>query len=1643
MTKKHYSPIAIDLGAKHTGFFSAHYEQYTHLKNVDNSFLCTLTHDKYQIMMTDRTAARHQRRGYDRRQLAKRLLKLILENVFNLDAVKHQEAISFLINRRGRVLGGDFDDQLLQNFPAEIFEYMEKVDLDATRELIPEKEPIDGYYDLIKHIDELVEKAYLSKDGKEKVKQLSKFIHKYKSLKLESSSYKRGEKPMAIQLEKAEENKDEEGIRKVNKRKKEIAERIFDIDKELKPYDSLPINPFDFTDKYEDPPLEDNENHKDKQKWYAYLLWNIYQILADTIEELNTGHVLRSAYHDHIKEDIHLIAKGTTKEPHSPIDSQLAQLAEAIQNQAAFGPNKDERLDRFINLVGHISNLQLRGLRKYFGDVNLHHKDGDKWDAAKLDCMYTRWLNSLRPKKDEQRKYIDSHKKYMNMKKENSTSSDKSLAISLWLDKSPKETIPPFEDQNNRRPPVCQSLLININAIEQWLPQWRQTIKNLILAYRREDLLSNMLSQWDGIMEEKLFGFANSKMAYKKLLAKQGSKSAEKSQSIGISTEQDAYLLRALQFLLDISNRHREYPILRNLKSDKKDKKERNNTESFLSEHLTDKECKQVIDFCKEYYERASEARAGRLFIRDKNREDLLTLCEEKTKHKKYQTITDFAALFGLTNEDLRKLIGVTDETGQEAIMALEKWLGRFAIKTKTLECAKLQRKHGNWLKTNIDIALSQRKAGEELVKVVDDVENKAEKMAKEIGSALNNNITSERFNSVFTFGQIHNIVYDSRSGNAKNCPCCSLDNQARMARTNEDLVFSARLPGYIARPFDGAIHKLLDANARAIAKAKWGQIEKSGIHEGEIVIPIIIEQNRFDFEENLDRKKGRRPSRRSLENEPEKVYMDKKERIREAGNGICPYTGESIDEVRGELDHILARATTKMTHQTVINSEANLIYVSSRGNRGKSDSELHISELNKKYLQEIFGENEETEIRPIVCERLGLPKHLSRERLDIQQLNELKKNIAVFREFTTFHRLDTETDYITGDGVQQAFRHALFLKPSDPIRQLVEETLKTGLSARVNGTQRYLAKLIADYMDGHINRFNKKSGAKLTVRYDYFEIDANDVQELREGFAYFDESIKKEKMQDKESHAIDALCVFMRMMDMPVMRSRDGGDQGNNPLKLQLPPKIEVPSKDKRFKDKVSDVYFKNFYKKGEADLISLNRKTPNDKYFVHCAIHRDNFYAQKFLPVLITSDDKDPIRVGFSSENSVPVKNKDCSLVVSAAIRFGAGNVYIKHGNHFGGDRTMVDTSRLFSNGIENTPPVEEIESFIKECQDIIKSKGKDYLAILAINKPKAQEFMIENFSTENPTNNKSLWEYLNILNKLAYRTQSAKVMDFLKDKNNNYIDVKAEKVEVLSKIKKKCEVKFDTGKILLPVYHKWESLISNIDLGIPDRESMNNSDLEDILRKFFKVDSPVRKHQRSRATFSLPLVSNEGIFLIKRKGWNDKDIYQISNGPDPREGGINYQKPVIVERNGKKELKPELSQVYRSLKTHYLQMESQTAKGTGIDTSKWYRITDMPKELTGYIKDIEYRVDDVSRPSIRFLLDLPINELDEISKDTLDGIFDSSYLEPRDGADDKLKKLKSSTVRKQEGWLVEWKGSGMNKHVKEMIIKSIDNT
>ncbi len=144
------SPIAIDLGAKNTGVYFAHYEAGKTLGEIEKAGrVYQLEKDAYTLLMQERTSKRHQRRGFDRRQIVKRLFKLIWVEYFKLPWNKDiQQLISFLLNRRGfSYLTEEYDADILREFPRELLSQFPKAVIDELPKTIKDELVSNGNRD--------------------------------------------------------------------------------------------------------------------------------------------------------------------------------------------------------------------------------------------------------------------------------------------------------------------------------------------------------------------------------------------------------------------------------------------------------------------------------------------------------------------------------------------------------------------------------------------------------------------------------------------------------------------------------------------------------------------------------------------------------------------------------------------------------------------------------------------------------------------------------------------------------------------------------------------------------------------------------------------------------------------------------------------------------------------------------------------------------------------------------------------------------------------------------------------------------------------------------------------------------------------------------------------------------------------------------------------------------------------------------------------------------------------------------------------------------------------------------------------------------------------------------------------------------
>ena len=122
-------PVSIDLGSKHTGLFLCELNDSEKKPVVSESVGCLIEMtDLITFKMTERRQKRHQKRNIIRLKMAKRLLLVILKDVYNWDfntmTYKEKEWVFGLMNRRGFSRASEeLDISSLKQVPFQIYQH--------------------------------------------------------------------------------------------------------------------------------------------------------------------------------------------------------------------------------------------------------------------------------------------------------------------------------------------------------------------------------------------------------------------------------------------------------------------------------------------------------------------------------------------------------------------------------------------------------------------------------------------------------------------------------------------------------------------------------------------------------------------------------------------------------------------------------------------------------------------------------------------------------------------------------------------------------------------------------------------------------------------------------------------------------------------------------------------------------------------------------------------------------------------------------------------------------------------------------------------------------------------------------------------------------------------------------------------------------------------------------------------------------------------------------------------------------------------------------------------------------------------------------------------------------------------------------
>ena len=1618
------SPIAVDLGAKYTGAYLAHYKAYSTLDKIEKEGnVYQLEKDNYTLLMENRTAARHQRRGHDRRQMVKRLFKLIWEKGFDLPWDQDiQQTISFLLNRRGfSFLTEEYDAEILSRFPKEAHDLLpEKLQIKANEhgEYNFASSLIEwagkGETKVKKLFEEILYKAYCEKirNSCQEKKEDNDIVKTGKGVKLADTPKFVFERLFAQlpQLKKRIETetysfKNENSQKITAKYNKGESFNIFSfinnnnlktaktiqgkLPTEQKEWLFNPDGKFDIEKSEEK--LADFENVDHCKAHLQHLAFALHKIL----DELQSGGRHRNKYFDEVKEVLKNTRDKRTKKDGSPVGEDYIDRFCKKLHERGYDPFTSDTLSK---LIAHLSNLELKPLRKYFNDKK--HKKGDIWEEKILSNIFENWIlhewrvnleKDKRKVKDEPGDYKKLRKKWNEYAKQKP---DK--VLDFFLETDPFYTIPPYQDNNNRRPPKCQSLILNPVFLDRCYPDWQDwlgALKKLdIVGQYLEDFQTRLTTELKSGKEKTYFSDESSPLFKKD---KSGAEIKKTKQKIQAANSQRRSLkaldARILQFIFDRVKA--SDPLrLNEIFSHAKKWRQRQSTEQEkkqemgkLEESIRDSQLPQSLksprdksassrDLFSEgsflhlacaYYKIRLRARDGRLYIhpeyryvkgrgyentgRFDDKKHLLTYCNHKPRQKKYQLLGDLAGVLQLAPQKLVELVQKQDgRTVDEKLFNYLK--GIEALKANCDRAAKEQKERRGQLKLDIqsvyglihykrkEQSLSQKKAEIKPKQVLQDSRvNEAFKLysfcdrAKEVYLRLTEDLYEAEqqkqqeeelgknpATAVFLLAQINNIAFKERSGNANTCAVCSTDNAQRMhlipsQGQKESHAKAQRLPAIEMRLIDGAVMRMARIVGGAIARDKWEKIKGALGEDKRVHIPIITESNRFEFEPNLREIKNKsKKEDKTLPGMAETRATQKNERIREAGQGICPYTGNKVSG--GDKDHIIPRSSRWGT----LNDEANLIWASDKGNReNKKEQEFSLSKLNAKYKKKQFGNKSDEEIKGWIISQIG---------------NEEGEDFK-FGKYKSFINLNPYE--------QKAFRHALFLI-GDPLRDKVIHAIDNRMRSLVNGTQRYFAETLAK----ELYKKAKKIGKEQLLSFDYFGIEAQDssrgdgihnlreelVKNYRQDLEKYDK--EKGKTQNSYSHLIDAQIAFCMAADA----HRDEGS-----LKLKLGNSglwSRVDKKTGEIKAKKHKIYDASLFNQLEIkensfefNVVLLERllPKPEKQNISHRPLFNENAVAMHFLKLIeVERPQKDSIYLnGFLAlgelEKCLRKRNKN---------RF---NSYEKYGKLLRADE------------VEKYIPLYKKQFKVKEGQGTLLFEkfgdSQENVRIYSLDKKQVYGFLIDNFNT---ASNPDTWQEADVkaleaLCKLWYFTQRQSIIIKEKNKDNIY-SLKSNDIK--------------TGGFINPqIENAWSKLKSEIDV---------SKDIHKQLKEYFLYEKENGKdilknshgHQKVRKNFSLPISKSIG-FLIRKQNWKGEYVYYC------RPASSDFSQTVLHKDEDGAPIGADerLSNAYRKHNIFYGNFKELKKELTPIDKSlaidpNLYYPAEIPKDFESFIVKAENR-------------------------------------------------------------------------------------
>lgn len=1130
--------------------------------------------------------------------------------------------------------------------------------------------------------------------------------------------------------------------------------------RKLKETDLFNMNKRDFSKKLP----EDLDKEEKRQITGAYEM--IVKDVANLLTELDFGHYHRKDYLSAIRKDL---------------------LQDESINSLIVG---NITQDELTNIIGHISNMQLRTLRWYFNNKKMY--ENDLWLPEKLHEVFERWIAAWHPGEQEK----SARKLLLDELKSNGD------IVDIFKKINPELSIPPYEDQNNRRPPKDQTLWLSPSALDRKFPKWRIWAHNL---ERHNHQLKN------GLPEQ---------------LMKNGKPLCDRKTRPETEDRVVSYFLHRL---LDRTSTLDPYS-LRLLAKGYNSHSSQMASES-LAMQLGEQHVDEFLGFARAYYQEVENAKQG---IWIPSEDSLLERADINPPHKS-------SILYQLVGN----LLGVTLSAQELELFRRDLWTARVSGNS-TLRglCGKVEEIRKNW--GNL--------FNEKLSRLEYRVENKGAKPKKDFNAEekevwgareksqqatdaiaryfSHSDKQKARYANTFSISQLYNLLERDRYGFSSSSLAAHQENAWRMQQVDvtengsaKSFAACSRLPADSVRPFDGVLRRALERQAWEISRMKADQILEGISPNSEIVVPILIEENRFSFSLGIgDLKKNKKNRDRvtRLLNRQTEQWEEKDNRIARASKGICPYTGDPLTE-EGEIDHILPRSASLKVTGTIYNAEANLIYCSRGGNQRKGDMRYRLGDLDERYLDAQFN---------------------TRDRKAISET--IENSVSTLGSEIFFTDLDVK--------IQRDLRHALFLDDSSMAYQKAVKLLANQQKARVNGTQAWLIKRVMSNIDKQLLEQCKSQG--ISIRYIAARINAQEVSSIRRRLSSLAPHLSKGDVQSVSSHAIDALCVLAAACDNPDTASQlklpqSGLSEDLQWLMSMMPSGINIPMIERKPK-----------YQKRNISGQPLFKET---------------IYAEHFVPVWLRNGE---LWVGFSLEdNAIKMEKGDPAEwleLLRPFLRYRKST--LEHETQYWLNESRVKPLYLT---IEKTTAFEHLHAVaIQEADD------------------------------------RSLRQ-ADILDGLRYVTLKKNIQDAVYDvqKKKFY-----EKDEILKDTFFKLKLDFRLGgtsvgyvkgKLELPVYSKWLSLLEDFELAafLGDKADVGDKFWKDLYGRYFK-DTICNggKHQKARRVYSLPVLptlAGEVFRVTRRRSGTGEKVFQLipaegtsSAGFESDGGVVNFNKSSQIE-------------------------------------------------------------------------------------------------------------------------------------------------